>query len=52
MTDDRTYLEQLERALTQRGLDPARTAEVTGEISDHLAESGERAREAFGEPQA
>lgn len=50
MTDDRTYLEQLDRALTQRGLDPARTAEVIGEISDHLAQSGERPQAAFGEP--
>ncbi len=50
MIDDRTYLEQLDRALIQRGLDAARTAEVIGEISDHLAQSGERPQAAFGEP--
>ena len=50
MIDDRAYLEQLDRALTQRGLDAARTAEVIGEIADHLAQSGERPQEAFGEP--
>ncbi|MDQ6775548.1 MAG: hypothetical protein M3071_04850, partial [Actinomycetota bacterium] len=50
MIDDRTYLEQLDQALKRRGLDPARAAEVIGEVSDHLAQSGERPREAFGEP--
>ena len=54
-TDDpttgyRTYLGDLERALRSRGLDPARTADVIGEMSDHLAESGERPLEAFGDP--
>jgi len=51
MTDDRTYLKQLEHALRRRGLDATRTAEVTSEISDHLAQSGDRPREAFGEPE-
>ncbi|CAN5751484.1 hypothetical protein BH24ACT2_BH24ACT2_09330 [soil metagenome] len=51
MIDDRTYLEQLEQALRRRGLDPSRSAEVLREISDHLAQSGERPQEAFGEPE-
>ncbi|MDQ3305551.1 MAG: hypothetical protein M3535_06135 [Actinomycetota bacterium] len=51
MTDARTYLEQLEHALRRRGLDETRTAEVLEEISDHLAQSGDRPHEAFGEPE-
>ncbi|MDQ3675989.1 MAG: hypothetical protein M3401_04160 [Actinomycetota bacterium] len=51
MTDDRTYLAELERALKRRGLDEARTAEVIREMSNHFAESGERPVEAFGEPE-
>lgn len=51
MTDDRTYLMQLERALIRRGLDDARTADVIGELSSHLNDSGERPLEAFGDPE-
>ncbi len=51
MTDETTYLDQLERALTRRGLDGSRTAEVVAEVADHLSESGDRPLEAFGEPE-
>ena len=51
MTDDGGYLEQLGRALRRRGLEPSRTAEVVGEVADHLAESGERPVDAFGDPE-
>ncbi|MDQ3641232.1 MAG: hypothetical protein M3450_07165 [Actinomycetota bacterium] len=51
MTDDRSYLEQLEEALGRRGLDPSRTAEVIREVADHLAQSGEGPVEAFGAPE-
>lgn len=40
----------LEQALKQRGLDDDRTADVLREMSDHLAESGDRPTDAFGEP--
>lgn len=50
MTDDQTYLAELERALKERGLDEARTAEVIGEMANHLAESGDRPLETFGQP--
>lgn len=51
MTDDRAYLPELEQALRRRGLDQTRTAEVLKEMADHLAESGDRPLEAFGEPE-
>ena len=51
MTDDGTYLTELERALRRRGLDESRTAEVVAETSNHLAESGDRPLDAFGEPE-
>lgn len=51
MTDDRIYLAALERALKRRGLDEFRTAEVIREMSNHVAESGDRPLEAFGEPE-
>lgn len=51
MTDDRTYLAELERALKRRGLDDARTGEVIEEMSSHVAESGDRPLEAFGAPE-
>lgn len=50
MASDNTYLEQLERALTRRGLDAAHTAEVIQELTNHLNDSGDRPRETFGEP--
>lgn len=50
MTDDRAYVAELEHELRRRGLDESRTADVIAEMSDHLAQSGDRAREAFGEP--
>ncbi|HEV7808898.1 MAG TPA: hypothetical protein VGO80_24050 [Solirubrobacteraceae bacterium] len=52
MIDDRTYLKQLERSLRRRGLDASRTSEVIAELADHLAQSGEAALAAFGEPDA
>lgn len=51
MTDERTYLAELESALKRRGLDEPRTAEVIEEISNHFAESGDRPLEAFGDPE-
>jgi len=51
MTDDRIYLAALERALKRRGLDEFRTAEVIREMANHVAESGDRPLEAFGEPE-
>lgn len=51
MTDDRTYLTELERALRRRGLDASRTADVITEVSNHLAESGDQPLQAFGEPE-
>jgi len=51
MSDDHTYLEQLERSLRRRGLAPDQTTAVIREITDHLAQSGERPLEAFGEPE-
>ncbi len=50
MTVDRTYLDELERALTRRGLATDRAGEVIAEVAGHLGDSGERAHEAFGEP--
>ncbi len=51
MIHERSYFEQLERALRRRGLDASRTAEVVKEIVNHLTESGDRPLEAFGEPE-
>ena len=51
MTDDRSYLAELERALKRRGLDESRSAEVIRELSNHFAESGDQPLEAFGEPE-
>jgi len=41
MTDDRSYLAELEHALKRRGLDESRSAEVIRELSNHFAESGD-----------
>lgn len=50
MTHDDTYLTDLERELRGRGVDEARAGEVVAELADHLAESGEQPRDAFGDP--
>lgn len=49
MTDDHSYLHPLEAALRRRGLVEARTADVIEEMSGHLADSGDRPAEAFGD---
>ena len=50
MTDDDTYAGELERELRGRGVDEERAREVVAEVADHLAESGEQPRDAFGDP--
>lgn len=56
MTNDATqgddpYLAQLDRAVRRLGLGPEHAAEVVCELADHLRQSGERPREAFGDPE-
>ena len=50
MTHDDTYLGELERELRGRGVDEKHAGEVVAEVADHLAASGERPQDAFGEP--
>jgi len=52
MSHEPGYLEQLEHALLTRGLDPEHATAIVGEVSDHLAQSGERPVEAFGDADA
>lgn len=51
MTENRNYLSELKRALKRRGLDDAHTNDVVEEMSNHLDQSGDQPREAFGEPE-
>ncbi len=50
-TDDQRYLNELTYALQLQKLSGARIGEILAEVEVHVAQSGESARNAFGDPQ-
>ena len=49
-TDDQRYLTELTYALQLQKLSGARIGEILAEVEVHVAQSGESARNAFGDP--